>query len=93
LLSSPKLPAHVDPFAFGRQLEMSASEHGAGYVDLMQPFSRIHSAESLFLVVDGHVTADGQKVIAQQLIDKLQDGSVPMLSNCASKKMAGSTGR
>jgi hypothetical protein len=82
LLSSQRLPPRVDPFAFGRQIEKIASDHGAGYVDLMEPFSRIPNSESLFYVVDGHVTPEGETVIAQSLIQKLQDGSVPAFSSC-----------
>jgi hypothetical protein len=80
LLSTRELPPHVDPFAFGRRIEMIASKHGAGYVDLMEAFSHIPDPESLFYVVDGHVTSDGQKVIAEYLTRKLQDGSVQAFS-------------
>jgi SGNH hydrolase-like domain, acetyltransferase AlgX len=88
LLSSPQLPAHVDPFAFGREIHTIASKHGAGYVDLMGPLSRIRNAENLYYVVDGHVTAEGHKVIAEELVQKLQDGSVPAFSSCTSRQSA-----
>jgi len=88
LLSSPQLPAHVDPFAFGRQIQTIASKHGAGYVDLMGPFSRLPDAENLYYVVDGHVTSEGHKVIAEELVQKLQDGSVPAFSGCTSQQSA-----
>lgn len=82
LLSSPQLPPNVDPSAFGRQIEMIASKHGAVYVDLMAAFRDIPNSESLFYVVDGHATPDGQKVIAQILSRKLLDGSVPAFARC-----------
>jgi hypothetical protein len=88
LLSSPQLPAHVDPFAFGREIQRIASKHGAGYVDLMGPFSRLPNAENLYYVVDGHVTSEGHKVIAEELVQKLQDGSVPSFSGCTSRQSA-----
>jgi hypothetical protein len=88
LLSSPKLPAHVDPFAFGREIQTIASKHGAGYVDLMRPFSRLPNAENLYFVVDGHVTSEGHKVIAEELVQKLRDGSVPAFSGCTSRQSA-----
>ena len=88
LLSSPQRPAHVDPFAFGREIHTIASKHGAGYVDLMGPFSRIPNAENLYFVVDGHVTTEGHKVIAEELVQKLQDGSVPAFSGCTSRQSA-----
>jgi hypothetical protein len=85
LLNSAHRPAHVDPFAFGRRLEQIAAAHGAGYVDLMEPFSRIPDAENLFLIVDGHVAAGGQKVIAAGLTHKLLDGSIPAFAQCAAQ--------
>jgi hypothetical protein len=88
LLSSRELPPHVDPFAFGRRIEIIASQHGAGYVDLMDAFSHIRDSERLFYVVDGHVTPDGQKVIAEYLSQKLQDGIVPALSRDAARQSA-----
>jgi len=83
VMSSRQLPPHMDPFAFGREIENIASKHGADYVDLMQAFGRIPDAESLFYVVDGHVTGDGEKVIAQNLSAKLRDGNIQAFSNCA----------
>ncbi len=82
LLSSPHLPPNVDPSAFGHQIEMIASKHGAVYVDLMAAFRDIPNSESLFYVVDGHATPEGQKVIAQILSRKLLDGSVPAFAHC-----------
>ena len=89
LLSSRPWPPHVDPFAFGRQIKMIASKHGAGYVDLMEAFSRLPDSEQLFYVVDQHVTAEGQKVIAQNLSRKLQDGCVRAFSHSALQQSIG----
>jgi hypothetical protein len=88
LLSSKQLPPNVDPFAFGRQIEMIASRQGAGYVDLVEAFSHISNSENLFYVVNGHVTPEGQIVIAKNIVQKLQDGSVPAFSHCALSQSA-----
>lgn len=88
LLSSKQALPDVDPFAFGREIDAIAAKHGAGYVDLMGPFSRIPDAEKLYYVVDGHLTSDGHKVIAQYISQKLQDGSIPAFSRCASNQTA-----
>jgi SGNH hydrolase-like domain, acetyltransferase AlgX len=88
LLSSSQLPAHVDPFAFGRAIQAIASKHGAGYVDLMGPVSRIPNAENLYYPVDGHLTSEGHKVVAEALLQKLQDGSVQAFSHCESPQSA-----
>jgi hypothetical protein len=82
LFGVSRLPPHVDPYAFGRQIQTIASSHGAEYLDLMEPFSRIPDAERLFYVADAHPTADAQQVIARALLQKLQDGSFPAFSHC-----------
>jgi len=90
LLSAPHRPAGIDPAAFGRRLEAIATAHGADYVDLMQPFSRIANSQDLFLVVDGHVAAGGQRVIAQSLTEKLARDGGRGFSGCGSRKSTGS---
>jgi hypothetical protein len=82
LLSMPEPPPGTDGAAFGRTLEQIAAAHGAGYVDLMQPFGAIRDSQNLFLIVDGHVTSNGQKVIAKSLTEKLLDGSIPAFAQC-----------
>lgn len=83
LLSSKQWPPGVDPTAFGRTLEKIATDHGASYVDLMRPFAEHPNSQELFLVVDGHVAASGQRVIAENLTKKLLDGSVPAMARCS----------
>jgi SGNH hydrolase-like domain, acetyltransferase AlgX len=88
LLSSPQLPPNVDPFAFGRRIDEIAAKHGAGYVDLMNVFSKIPDAQNMYYVVDGHVTAEGQAVMAQAILRKLQDGTIPAFSQCSPHETA-----
>jgi hypothetical protein len=83
MFGSQQLPPYVDPFAFGHEIDQIAARHGAGYVDISEVFGHIPDPENLFYVVDGHPTADGQKVIAQYIEQKLQDGSVAAFSHCA----------
>jgi hypothetical protein len=82
LLSSPKWPQGVDPTAFGRLLEKIAEKHGAYYVDLMEPFRRIPNSQDLFLVVDGHVSGEGQRVIARELTQKLLHAQIGLPPSC-----------
>jgi hypothetical protein len=63
-------------------LEEMATAHGAGYVDLMRPFSEIKDSQDLFFVVDGHITAQGQAIIGRSVTAKLLDGSVPAFAHC-----------
>jgi hypothetical protein len=88
LFGERKLPRHIDPFAFSRQIETIASNHGAEYVDLTQAFSHIPNAERLFYVANAHPTADAQPVISHSLVQKLQDGSIPAFSHCALQQTA-----
>lgn len=88
MLRLRQLPPGVDPFAFGRQIDMIAAKHDAGYVDISEVFSHIPDSENLFYVVDGHPTAEGQKLIAKYIEQKLQDGSVPAFSHCARERSA-----
>ncbi len=88
LLSSKNPPPGADSFAFGRQIEKMAREHSAEYVELMEPFSRIPHSERLFYVVDGHATFEGQRVIGQQVVAKLLDGSVPAFAHCSATTAA-----
>lgn len=83
LLSMSKPPPGTDGAAFGRTLEHIAAAHGASYVDLMAPFSAIPDSQNLFLIVDGHVSPNGQKIVAENVVAKLLDGSVPAFAGCA----------
>lgn len=86
LLSTRHPRPHIDAAAFGHRLENIAAKHGAGYIDLMNAFRSIPQSENLYYVVDGHLTADGQKVLAQSVVRKLLDGSVPAFSGCMDQK-------
>jgi hypothetical protein len=88
LLSSRPLPPNVDPFAFGQQIDEIATKHGAQYVDLTAAFSRIPDAQNMYYVVDGHVAAEGQAVMAQVISRKLQDGTIPAFSKCSPHESA-----
>jgi hypothetical protein len=85
LLSMRQPPPDTDGAAFGRTIEQVAAAHGADYVDLMKPFSAIPDSQNLFLIVDGHVSPDGEKVIAKSLTEKLLDGSVPSFAQCGAR--------
>ncbi|HEY0703141.1 MAG TPA: SGNH/GDSL hydrolase family protein [Candidatus Acidoferrales bacterium] len=82
LLGSHQLPANVDPLAFGRAIAAIAAKHGAGYVDVIGAFSEIPDAQNMYYVVDGHVAAAGQAVMAQAIVRRLEDGTIPAFSSC-----------
>lgn len=86
LLSTRHPRPGIDAADFGRTLEEIASRHGALSVDLMNTFARIPKSENLFYVVDGHLTPEGQQVVAQQVARKLMDGTIPPLSRCSESR-------
>jgi hypothetical protein len=83
LLSTRPPPPNVDPFAFGQRIDEIATQHGAAYVDLTGAFSKIPDAQNMYYVVDGHVAAEGQAVMARAISRKLQDGTIPAFSKCS----------
>jgi hypothetical protein len=86
LLSTRHPRPHIDAAAFGNRLENIAAKHGASYIDLMNIFKSIPESQNLYYVVDGHFTADGQKVLAQSMVTKLLDGSISAFSGCMDQK-------
>ncbi len=86
ILSTRHPIAGVDAAAFGRRVEQIAAKDGADSVDLMTRFRQIPRSEDLFYAVDGHLTGDGQAVIAQGLVQKLLGGSFAIFEHCAGDK-------
>jgi hypothetical protein len=78
LISTGNQPQGVDPFAFGAEVKSIVENRGAIYLDLLSEFCDIPNASRLYYPVDGHLNADGHRVVAQLLAKKLADG-VPLL--------------
>ena len=66
-LLKPHAEVRADGFAFGKRIRQIAESEDAIYVDLVDPFSRLAKPESLFFVVNSHLTGEGQAVVADQL--------------------------
>jgi hypothetical protein len=62
----------TDPYAFGRLISAMAEEQAALALDLVQTFAAEPSVQGLFYVVDGHLTAAGQKVVAGALTTTIE---------------------
>lgn len=71
-----------DPYQFGRIIGDIAVRNGALPLDATPEFANIPNAEKLYFPVDNHPTGAGHAVIAQALVDRLTDGSIPQLSAC-----------
>jgi hypothetical protein len=74
-----KLP-HTDPFTFDRRIGDIASHAGASFVDAVQAFNQVPGCDRFFYVVDTHINAEGDKVIAKALERKCLDGIIPALN-------------
>lgn len=67
---------HTDAFAFSHEIGAIAARHGAVFVDGVSDFSHVPESENFFYIVDGHLDADGQALLARALVRKCLDGSL-----------------
>jgi acetyltransferase AlgX (SGNH hydrolase-like protein) len=72
----------TDPRWFGYRISEIAVQQGALALDVTPEFANFPHAEQLFYPVDNHPTGDGHAVIAQALVGRLTDGSIPQLAAC-----------
>ena len=72
----------VDPWWFGRRISAMASERGGLPVDVTAKFAASPHAERLFYPVDNHPTGEAHAIIADALVERLTDGSIPQMSVC-----------
>ncbi len=72
MLRRHDLPSGVDPYAFTRQLSMSAREHGILFVDGLKVLAAAPDPERLFYVVDGHATPLAHRLLGQGVAAELE---------------------
>lgn len=72
----------VDPWWFGRHVSEIAGQHNALPVDVTPKFASSPHAERMFYPVDNHPTGEAHAVIAQALVERLKDGSIPQMAAC-----------
>lgn len=72
----------IDPWAFSRKMKSLADHNGLHVVDAFTVVAKSPHAERLFYPVDGHVTGDGNALIAAALQHSLLLGAVPALNAC-----------
>lgn len=80
LLGVNPRPLHTDPLDFDKRLAAMAANLNIGFVDSVQEFARDPHADRHFYYVDLHPDADGHALIAQALVRKCLDGSVPAIT-------------
>ncbi len=76
MLSTGDVPHGFDPLRMPEVVEPMIQQEGGTYVDILQDFRSVPDAGSLYLPMDGHMTAKGQQVLADVLARELTNGNV-----------------
>ena len=79
MVESGQWPAGYDPRHLNAALQPIVARDGATYIDILNDFRTIPNADRLYLPIDGHMSAQGQGVLAQLIAKELTNGSVPQL--------------
>ena len=61
-------PPHVDPYLFEKAIEDIALRHNVTPVPVLSEFGSLPNPEKLYYPVDGHLSGDGQTVLARALV-------------------------
>jgi hypothetical protein len=78
----PRIDSGLDAEAFSREISTIASRYQLPVVQPLEKMRGVPKPMSLFYVVDGHLNADGQKIVADALDAELLSGKYPILSSC-----------
>ena len=71
------LPAGVDPYAFTHSLQQLASQHQMQFINTTDAFTKPNDT---FFVVDGHMNANGNAVVARVVVEHLLAEQMPALT-------------
>ncbi len=80
LLGLQSRPPHTDPWDFSRRLQSMACKYNIQFADAVKEFARHPHADRLFYYVDLHPTGQGHALIADAIVRKCLDGSVPAIT-------------
>jgi hypothetical protein len=83
ILSVSAAPAaNVDAGAINRELAAIAARHGVEFVDVLGNFRNTPGSNRDFYVVDGHLNADGEALIAGPLVEALIASKETAFTGC-----------
>ena len=88
LMGYQNLPAGVDPYAFTHSLQQLASQHQMLFINTTDAFTKPNDK---FYVVDGHMNANGNAVVARVVVEHLLAEQMPALAP-QGKALAGTNG-
>ena len=77
LMGYGNLPAGVDPYAFTHSLQQLASQHQMQFINTTDAFTKPNDA---FYVVDGHMNANGNALVARVVVEHLLAEQMPALA-------------
>jgi hypothetical protein len=77
LMGYQNLPAGVDPYAFTHSLQQLALQHQMQFINTTDAFTKPNDK---FYVVDGHMNANGNAVVARVVVEHLLAEQMPALA-------------
>lgn len=90
LLNAADRPRNVDPYEVDRRIDAIAAENGMISIDTLPAFADVKTPADVFYSVDGHLNGDGHAILAQAVLRRLTDGSVPAFAGCRPEPMLAS---
>jgi hypothetical protein len=80
MISMGEWPGGIDPYKLGNELRAIVVSRAGIYIDILPGYRSIPNPEEYYFAVDGHPTADGQKIISGLIAEALTGGAVRALS-------------
>lgn len=80
LVSSPNVPAGVDPYAFNIRLSKISAAYGIQFISGLDGFRGVSDASKFYFVVDGHMNGSGNLLMSRILVEQLTKGQEAALS-------------
>jgi hypothetical protein len=93
MISMGEWPAGYDPYKLNEEVRSIITSHGGTYIDILPGFRPIPNPEKYYFPVDGHLDADGHRIVSGLLAKGLMSGAVPALNVAAQTRAAHEQGR
>lgn len=93
MIAMKEWPAGYNPFKLDDELRSIITSHGETYIDILPDYRNIPNPEQGYFPVDGHLNADGHRIVSGLLAKALTSGAVPALRVAAQPQAAQEQGR
>ena len=84
--------AGIDPAAFNREVTRIASKYDIRVIDPLNGFAGQFDVMNLFYVVNGHLSAEGQPIIAEYVNEALLSGKYAAFGGCRKEESSSIAG-